>query len=150
MQRIADILTLDRTLFSVPVQSKKKALELVADTISSSIPALRAHLIFDALIARERLGSTAIGHGIAIPHARLEPIDQTIGCFLLLKDSIDFDAQDHIPVDMLFALIVPFETTDEHLALLASLAQIFRQESVRASLRECKNVKDLFQTLISV
>ncbi len=147
MIHIRDILTLDRTLYSVVVNSKKKALELIADTIANSVLSVESHTIFDALIARERLGSTAIGHGIALPHARLEQIDQILGCFIFLKESIDFDAEDHIHVDMLFAFIVPQKSTIEHLELLTSIAHIFLQESTRKNLQLAASVKDLYERL---
>src|SRR5471030_541154 len=100
MIQIRDILTLDRTVSSAIVHSKKKAFEFIADTICLSVPTLTSHDIFDGLVERERLGSTAIGHGCALPHCRLKETEQALGCFVLLKQGIDFDSEDHLQVDM--------------------------------------------------
>ncbi len=149
MIHIRDILTLDRTVSAAIVHSKKKALEFVADTISLSVPSLTGHDIFDGLVERERLGSTAIGHGCAIPHCRLNETEQALGCFVLLKKGIDFDAEDHIQVDMLFSLIVPMEAQEQHLELLATIARIFRQETFRRNLYQATNREELYQKLIN-
>lgn len=144
---IRDILTLERTHFAVHVQSKKKALELLSDSLSTALIHIRTHDIFDGLIVRERLGSTAIGHGVAIPHTRLQAAEQTLGCFISLKEGIDFGAEDNINVDLIFALIVPAETDEMHLELLASLAHVFGQESIRESLRKAKSREELYERL---
>ncbi len=149
MIQLSDILTLDRIVYSAIVHSKKKALEYTADTCCLSIPSLNAHDIFDGLVERERLGSTAIGHGVAIPHCRLEAAEHAIGCFMLLKEGIDFDAEDHMQVDLIFSLIVPFEAQEMHLELLATLARLFRQESFRRQLYQASNREELYQRLIN-
>lgn len=146
---IREILTLNRTLMSASVQSKKKALELIADTISLSVPSLRAHDIFDGLVERERLGSTAIGHGVAIPHCRLEETDKALGCFIILKEGIDFDAEDHLYVDMLFSLIVPIDAKEAHLELLAQIAKLLRHENNRLYFYQAQSQEDLYQRVIS-
>ncbi|MBS0286217.1 MAG: PTS sugar transporter subunit IIA [Proteobacteria bacterium] len=148
MIELSDILTLDRTVYSAIVHSKKKALEYIAETFCLSIPTLNAHDIFDGLVQRERLGSTAIGHGVAIPHCRLEATTQAYGCFVLLKEGIDFDAEDHQQVDMLFSLIVPMEAHEEHLEFLATLARLFREETFRRQLYQATSRDELYQRLI--
>lgn len=149
MIQIKDILTKNRIVFNASAQSKKKVLELIAETIAAHTD-LSAHDIFDGLVARERLGSTSIGHGVAIPHTRLEQIDHVIGCFILLKDGIDFDALDHSKVNMLFSLIVPMEAGEAHLELLATLANLFHQEPLRMQLKNAVSIDELYQRLISV
>lgn len=147
MLRISDILTPERTLCSIAVQSKKKAIELIAETIANSVLSLQPQPVFDALIARERLGSTVLGQGVAIPHARLEQTEQVLGCFILLKESIDFDAEDHIPVDMLFSFIVPYNATQEQTDVLAYIAKIFESAAFLESIRTATNAQELYQTL---
>lgn len=147
MLHIHDILTLERTHFALRAQSKKKALELLSESLTTDLIQVRAHDIFDGLIMRERLGSTAIGHGVAIPHTRLAAIDKTLGCFISLKDGIDFGAEDNENVDLIFALIVPAETDEMHLELLASIAHVFGQESTRQSLRQAKSREELYERL---
>lgn len=148
MIHIKDILTLNRTLYRVSVNSKKKAFEIIAESLAESVPSLSANVIFDKLIERERLGSTSIGHGVAIPHARLEEIDKPLGCFLFLKEGIDFDAEEHAQINMIFTLVVPKEAIDEHLELLSTLAYIFSQESFRKDLLQASSKEDLYSRLI--
>lgn len=149
MIHIRDILTVDRTIPIATVNSKKKALELIADTFAMSVPRLNAHNIFDGLVERERLGSTSIGHGVAIPHCRLEETEQALGCFILLKEGIDFDAEDHLRVDLLFSLLVPMDAHEDHLELLATIAKAFRQESYRRNLYQASTSLELYERLIS-
>ena len=149
MIQLSDILTLDRTIYSAIVHSKKKALEYIAETCCLSIPSLNAHDIFDSLVERERLGSTAIGHGVAIPHCRLDAAEHAIGCFMLLKEGIDFDAEDHLQVDLVFSLIVPSEAQEMHLELLSTIARHFRQETLRRQLYQATNREELYHQLIS-
>lgn len=148
MLHIKDILTLDRTLYLVSVKSKKKAFELIADTMSESDPALSSHDIFDKLIDRERLGSTSIGHGVAIPHARIDSLKSPIGCFLYLKDGIDFDAGAHPPVNMIFTLAVPTDAVSEHIELLGTIAHTFSQASFRDDLKHAPSKDKLYNRLV--
>lgn len=148
MLRISDILTPERTLYSVNLMSKKKAFEMIAEIFASSLPICRPHHIFDALIARERLGSTAIGHGVAMPHAILGETDQVLGCFLLLKESIDFEVQDHMFIDMIFSLIAPSNAREECIQLLNDLGQIFENDTIRKDLRQASSPLDLYEKLI--
>src|SRR6266849_2015866 len=116
--KIKDILTMDRVVYCTSVKSKKKAIELIAQTYAYSLPQLNPNEIFDNIIERERLGSTAIGHGVALPHCRLENLQEAVGCFILLRNGIQFDAQDKEPVSMLFSLLVPSDAQEVHLHLL--------------------------------
>ncbi|MFI4937996.1 MAG: PTS sugar transporter subunit IIA [Candidatus Berkiellales bacterium] len=140
------ILTPERTLYSVRAHSKKKTFELIADTIANSVPSLRANHIFDALVARERLGNTNIGNGVAIPHAQIEQSEQIIGCFVLLKDPIDY-GDDHQSVDMLIALILP-PSEGLHLDLISSIAELFQHENFCENLRQATSALDLYEKLI--
>jgi PTS system nitrogen regulatory IIA component len=139
------VLTPLRTLDGVPGGSKKRLLEFFSKFISQQIPSLESTEVFDKLIARERLGSTGIGEGIAVPHCRISNCTESIGTFIRLKDKIDFDAIDGKPVDMLFVLLVPEEATDEHLQLLSSLAEKFSDPEFCRSLRTSPNSEGLYQ-----
>lgn len=149
MLSIPEILTIERTFVVTSVPSKKKAFELIAQTFALSAPSLEATHIFDQLVARERLGSTAIGHGVAIPHCRL-PILHAMGCFILLKEGLPLNAPDNIPVNMFFALAVPLEATDSHLALLAAIAQGFHNENFRQSLLQANSRSELYEQLSNI
>ncbi|MAC45641.1 PTS IIA-like nitrogen regulatory protein PtsN [Oceanospirillum beijerinckii] len=139
------VLTPLRTLDGVPGGSKKRLLEFFSKFISQQIPTLESTEVFDKLIARERLGSTGIGEGIAVPHCRISNCTESVGTFIRLKDKIDFDAIDGKPVDMLFVLLVPEEATDEHLQLLSSLAEKFSDPDFCRTLRTAPNSDELYQ-----
>lgn len=146
--RIADILTPARTLVGGTGSSKKRALENIADFIHEDLPALNANALFKSLINREKLGSTGIGHGIAIPHSRLADCPTITGALVHLAEPVDFDAVDDQPVDLLFVLLVPEEACDEHLQVLGRLASLLSNASTRAALRGARTSEALFQVAI--
>ena len=122
-------------------------LEFRAGLLATSSPSLTEVEIFDSLLNRERLGSTGLGTGVAIPHGRIPGIDAPVGAIVTLNSGVDYDAIDRQPVDLLFALLVPEESTDEHLQILASLAQMFSDRKLSARLRECESAEQLLQLL---
>jgi len=146
---IDSILTPERTVKSAPVSSKKKVLEYLGSFIADHIPESSADDIYERLLNRERMGSTGIGEGIAIPHCRLKQCEKTFGVLLQLEHPIDFDAIDQQPVDLIFALLVPEETTDEHLKTLSMLAQKLSQADYREALRNSPDSQNLYQRAIS-
>lgn len=105
------------------------------------------NLICDSLHARERLASTAIGHGVAIPHGRLDSIDISRGAFLRLAQPVDFGAADGIPVDLIMAMVVPQHSTMEHLEQLATLAEHFSDPGFRSRLRHAGDADELMLCL---
>ena len=128
------------------VVSKKRAVERLSQLLSDET-GLSANEIFDTLLARERLGSTGLGKGVAIPHGRIKGITHPFGAFIKLSTGIDYDAPDKRPVDLLFALIVPEECTDGHLRLLAQLARLFSDPDTVEHLRQCRTSECLYATL---
>jgi nitrogen PTS system EIIA component len=122
---IGDLLNPQRVQCGADIGSKKRALEVLSELLHHAQPQLSALDIFNGLLNRERLGSTGIGHGIAIPHARLPGCTQAAGAVLTLNRAINFDASDGQPTHLFFALLVPEHFTDEHLQLLAGLAEMF-------------------------
>ncbi|MCW8901096.1 MAG: PTS IIA-like nitrogen regulatory protein PtsN [Gammaproteobacteria bacterium] len=145
--QLSEIINVNRIKKGVDVLSKKRALEELSHLITEDQTQLNATEIFDNLISRERLGSTGVGYGIAIPHGRVKNCENITGAFIQLDQGIDFDAMDNQPVDILFALIVPEESTDEHLQVLALLASMFNDESFRLKLRQSQNEEELYQLL---
>ncbi|EDN67877.1 PTS IIA-like nitrogen-regulatory protein PtsN [Beggiatoa sp. PS] len=133
--QISDILTPERMLCHVEASSKKRILEYFSKLLATETGELTSHAIFDSLLVRERLGSTALGKGVAIPHARVEQCNVTLAAFLQLEKGIDFDSIDKQPVDLLFALMVPEQSTQEHLEILAQLAEMFSDDNFREKLR---------------
>ena len=144
---IDTILAPELTLCRVPASSKKRVLEFIAEQIHEQDESLNDVQIFNNLISRERLGSTGIGQGIAIPHCRLEGLDRVIGVLLTLEESVEFDAIDNQPVDLVFALIVPKEATSEYLELLSQLAEKFNERSFCNALRECEDARTLYERM---
>ncbi|WP_019624925.1 PTS sugar transporter subunit IIA [Thioalkalivibrio thiocyanoxidans] len=135
---VAELITRDRIRLEPECSSQKRALETLGELLAvggteSAGPASGA--IFEALSAREKLGSTGLGHGVAIPHGRLAELDAPRVAVLRLDQGVDFDAMDHEPVDILIALLVPEAATSEHLDLLAQLARGLSQPDNIASLR---------------
>lgn len=146
---IADIVASDRVALVADVQSKKRALEQLADILAEGTPYLTAADVFNGLIGREKLGSTGVGDGVAIPHARLKGIDEAIGAFMRLPQGVDFEATDEAPVDLVFGLLVPEGATDEHLKLLRQLAEIFSEAETLSDLREAGDAAALYRTLLN-
>ncbi|ALP51709.1 PTS sugar transporter subunit IIA [Candidatus Tenderia electrophaga] len=141
---ISDLLSADRIVCGLALGSKKRALEALSQLLSQATEvSLSDTQIVDGLLARERLGSTGLGHGVAIPHGRFKDVDQAVGAFVRLEEGVDFDAIDGDPVDLMFALIVPEESTEEHLQLLASLAEMFSDATIREGLRRCGSAQDI-------
>ncbi|WP_020207968.1 PTS IIA-like nitrogen regulatory protein PtsN [Gilvimarinus chinensis] len=146
--QIETILSSQRTLCRIEGVSKKRALEILANTIAEQVPGMDADDIFRRLIAREKLGSTGIGHGIAIPHCRIPGCDATLGALITLEEPIDFDAIDGEAVDVLFAMLVPAEAEDDHLKTLAALASALNEPSYREALRQAESPEQLYQAAI--
>ena len=150
MIRLETILTPGRSLVDVPGGSKKRVLEQIASVIARDLPDLDGQTIYESLIAREKLGSTGFGNGIAIPHCRLPGCSTPISALLKLSTAVDYDAIDGAPVDLLFVLLVPEAATDEHLELLRQIASLFDREDVRERLRQAHSSEALYQTVVSV
>ncbi len=146
---LAQILTQERTFCGAECTSKKRLLEDIAQFISNDVPALNANEIYSQLLNRERLGSTGIGEGVAIPHCRVSNCSSVIGTLVTLKSGIDFEAVDDKPVDILFALVAPEEGHDEHLKALASIAERLNNPEFREQIRAAENVDILFHTAVN-
>ncbi len=145
--RIPEILSTDRILCSADITSKKSALETLSKLMAGPEPSLTYTEIFDCLNARERLGSTGIGNGVAIPHGRFQHIKQPVAAFLKLKSGVDYDAVDQKPVDLMFSLLVPADSTDEHLQILSCLAEKFSDASLIRRLRLKSSPEKIYEIL---
>jgi PTS system nitrogen regulatory IIA component len=148
MIQLHTILTPGRSLVNVPGGSKKRVLEQIANLVARELPDLDGQDVFESLIAREKLGSTGFGNGIAIPHCRLVGCNAPISALLRLDTAVDFDAIDGEPVDLLFVLLVPEAATDAHLELLRQIASMLDRSDVRASLRQADNSEALYQVVV--
>ena len=144
---ITDLITRERIVCDSEVTSKKRVIEALSELLATGQAELTARPIFDSLIGRERLGSTGLGHGVALPHGRFSQSQQAIGAFIKLKKGVDFDALDRQPVDLVFGLLVPDHYTDEHLKILAYLAEMFSDRAFCQQLRETDSDQALFERL---
>ncbi|MDJ0881744.1 MAG: PTS IIA-like nitrogen regulatory protein PtsN [Gammaproteobacteria bacterium] len=143
---ISTLLATDRIFTDADITSKKRLLEYIAEKAAEQL-SLSQQAIFNKLIERERLGSTGLGQGFAVPHARLENLDQTHACFVKLNHAVNYDAMDKQPVDLIFVLLIPEASTEEHLQILASLARIFSQSTIPDKIRECHSAEEIIRLI---
>lgn len=136
---IGALLSTSRIALGLEATSKKRLLELVTELLIADAPELNKQLVLQLLNERERLGSTGIGHGVALPHARVEGLATPVGAFAALAAPVSFDAVDSAPVHLVFALLVPAEATAAHLRILARLAQLFSNAATREELVSCRD-----------
>lgn len=145
--QIQELISPDRVEFSMPATSKKRLLERLGELMQVDAPDLDEHAAFQSLLDRERLGSTGIGHGVALPHGRLKGLNKAIGVFATLEKEIDYDAIDHEPINMVFALLVPEQATDAHLQILARIANVLNNDKTRAQILGAKNKDEVYRYL---
>lgn len=144
--KISDLLGTEAVKLVGSVTSKKRLFHDLADICAQTYD-LDPVVVAEALMSREALGPTGVGHGVALPHARLEGIDQVYGVFLRLEKAVDFDAVDRQPVDLVFALFAPEHAGVEHLKALALVSRTLRDQSVRGKLRANSDVTTLYTIL---
>ena len=147
---IDSILLPERTFCNIKTRSKKNAIEQAATLIAGSLPSLDAHNVFRKLIDREKLGPTALGYGIAVPHCRIEGCTNIIGALFTLDTPVDFAAFDDIPVNVMFVLLVPIPEVDNHLKAMAMLAERFESSKYRDGLREARTGQELYERALSI
>ncbi|HCH70542.1 MAG TPA: PTS IIA-like nitrogen regulatory protein PtsN [Colwellia sp.] len=145
--RLQDILTLDCTQCAAPASSKKHILEKICLLAAEKMGNCNASDLLESILNREEMGSTGIGNGIAIPHARLNNTDKAMAVLLTTKKAIDFDAIDNQAVDIFICLIIPQNSTQEHLNTLQSIAQLFSERKTAKQVRKCTNDLQLFDLI---
>lgn len=134
--KISQVLPPERVFVGEGPKSKKRLLEQLSELLVQGEDGLDPGKIFNSLLARERLGGTGLGHGVALPHGRLAGLSHTLAAFMHPTEGVDFDAPDQRPVDLVFALAVPDEAVGDHLELLADLAGLCRDPAQRRALRD--------------
>lgn len=145
--KLSEILGVDRVLSGTSVTSKKKALEELSALLSKGAASLASADVFNSLTGREKLGSTGLGHGVAIPHGRMAGVEASVGAFMRLKHAVDYDSHDGNPVDLVFGLLVPQAATEAHLKHLAAIAEMFSDEEFCAKLRAAGDDRALYSLL---
>lgn len=143
---LSDLITADAIIPALKVNSKKQVIQEVAAK-AASITGLPERDIFDTLLQRERLGSTGVGHGIAIPHGKPVALNRLVGVFARLEKPIDFDALDDQPVDLVFLLLAPEGAGADHLKALARIARQLRDPGIAAKLRASNDAAAIYALL---
>jgi nitrogen PTS system EIIA component len=146
MNLIAKLLPLANVLVELDVSSKKRVFEQVGLLFENNHQIARAQ-VFDSLFAREKLGSTGLGQGVAIPHGRIKGLKEALGALVRMKAGIPFDAPDGQPVALVFVLLVPDRATDVHLQILSELAQMFSDKAFRERLLAAPGTAELHQLI---
>jgi PTS system nitrogen regulatory IIA component len=147
--KLSDLLPLENIFINIDGNSKKKVLENLSVYISSLAEGASSEKIYRSLQARERLGTTAIGDGIAIPHSRINELKKITAAFFKLNSSIDFNSDDRILVDLIFVLIVPDEQDEQHLKALSLIAGVLQNKKRCIAIREAGSKHELHQILIN-
>ena len=143
MNIFSELITPERTLFKMSGRSKKRIFEVLASAFSLGVTEISTKEVYEGLLERERLGSTGLGMGVAIPHCRVGSCSTPMGVLASLEHEIDFDSSDGYPINLLFALIVPYDAHQDHLDILSEVAKLFCQESFCGNLRAAKSSLEL-------
>lgn len=142
--KLISLLTPDCTLCAVSATSKKKALEQLCSVASHYLSEVSQHDLLSSLMVREKMGSTGIGNGIAIPHGRLTETDKAVAVLMTTESPIPFDAIDNRDVDIFIALFVPEQSCQEHLSTLQDIAKLFSDKDVCKQVRRCQTNEELY------
>ena len=142
MNPLTHLLSADQVLLNLDASSKKRVFEQAGILFETHLGIARS-VIFDSLFAREKLGSTGLGQGIAIPHGRIKGLKQAAGAFIRLPAPIPFDSPDGRPVNLLFVLLVPEQATEQHLQILSELAQRFSDRAFRDALAAAPDAESI-------
>ncbi|MDY0072818.1 MAG: PTS IIA-like nitrogen regulatory protein PtsN [Thauera sp.] len=148
MSLISQLLPRSNVALDIDAGSKKRVFEHAGQLFELN-QGIEHSLIFDSLFARERLGSTGLGHGVAIPHGRIKGLEHAAGAFLRLAAPIDFDAPDGETVSLVFVLLVPEQANETHLQLLAELAQLFSDRDFRDALHSAADADSAHQLFLN-
>ena len=146
MNLIAKLLPESNVIIDLDVSSKKRVFEQVGLLFENNNSVSRS-LVFDSLFAREKLGSTGLGQGIAIPHGRIKGLKEAVGALVRLRAAIAFDSPDGQPVALIFVLLVPEKATDLHLQILSELAQMFSDKALREKLLTETDAADIHRLI---
>jgi nitrogen PTS system EIIA component len=147
--KLSSIITKDCSKAAVLFNSKKRILEYLSELAHTQVPAIGTHDILDAFLSREKLGSTGIGKGIAIPHARIKGVDKVTAMLLTNQQGIAFDAIDNRPVDIFLALIVPDGDNQQHLKTLSAIAEKLNNKQFCKQLRQASDDDALYNIILT-
>ena len=145
---IRDLLSPETVVYTIRATSKKQVLQELA-SLAANVSGQNQRAIFDVLLERERLGTTGIGRGVAIPHGKLPSLDRLYGVFAKLENPVDFDAVDNQEIDLVFLLIAPEKAGADHLQALSRISRMFRDFEMCKKLRAADNQKMLHKLLLN-
>lgn len=145
--QILDLIAPGRVVADARIPNKKRLIEQLSKLLDERNDPANERAIFDSLVRREKLGSTGLGQGVAIPHGRSADVGRAVGAFVRLAEPVDFNAVDGKPVDLVFALVVPEHFTDQHLMFLATLAEMFSDAAFTSRLRAARDSAALYDAL---
>ena len=146
---LKSILTLDCTQCAVLFNSKKRILQHISQLAHQKYPELSSQDILDSLLVREKLGSTGIGNGIALPHGRLKGIDKSMAIFLITDKPFNYDAIDNKPVDIFCGVLIPEQHSQEHLSTLSDIAKLLSNKGLVKQLRQCQTNETLYELIMN-
>jgi nitrogen PTS system EIIA component len=146
MNLISQLLPLSNVIVDLDVASKKRVFEQAGLLFENTLHVAK-NQVFDSLFAREKLGSTGLGQGVAIPHGRIKGLREAVAALVRMKEAIPFDAPDGQPVNIACILLVPEKATDKHLQILSELAQMFSDKQFRESILHCKDAAEIHQLI---
>ena len=146
MSLVAKILTVSHVSLDLEASSKKRVFEQ-AGLLFENLDGIARSLVFESLFSREKLGSTGLGQGVAIPHGRIKGLKEALGAFVRLAQPVAFDAPDGNPVSLVFVLLVPEKATEKHLQILSELAQMFSDKALREAMMSAPDAAALHQLI---
>jgi PTS system nitrogen regulatory IIA component len=146
MSLVAKLLSVSHVALDLPASSKKRLFEQ-AGLMFENLDGIARSLVFDSLFARERLGSTGLGQGVAIPHGRIKGLKEALGAFIRVAQPVPFDAPDGNAVSLVFVLLVPEQATEKHLQILSELAQMFSDKQLREAMGRAPDAAALHQLI---
>lgn len=146
---LKSILSADCTQQSIELNSKKRILQFISQLAHKKCPQVSSQDILESLLVREKLGSTGIGHGIALPHGRLKGINKSVAVFVITQKAINYDAIDNKAVDIFCSVLIPEQQSQEHLATLSEIAKLLSDKSLVKKLRHTTSDEGLYELIIN-
>jgi PTS system nitrogen regulatory IIA component len=145
---LADLLRPERVRTGLTISDKEAALRTIASLLCAPDNAANEEVVYDVLVERERLASTGIGSGVAIPHGRYDGVDELRAAVVVCPQGVDFDAVDHLPVTILVGIVGPRSMPQKHLAALAGVSRVLRDDQKRATLIKAADDAEAYRTLV--
>ena len=146
MSLVAKLLSPAHIALDLEVSSKKRLFEQ-AGLLFENLDGIARSVVYDSLFAREKLGSTGLGQGVAIPHGRIKGLKDALGAFVRLSQPVPFDAPDGNPVNLVFVLLVPEKANEKHLQILSELAQMFSDKALREAMSRAPDAAALYELI---